>query len=89
MAITPARTFRLDRTDRRLLRELARRWGTNQSQAMRQAIRAAIADARAKDIKQPGRSVNTPKEIEQQNTAAPALVVGNKDEETKNETTGE
>lgn len=51
MAITPARTFRLNREDRRLLAELARRLKTNQTEAMRLLIRAAVADLRSKDIK--------------------------------------
>ncbi len=52
MAITPPKTFRLSRDDRRLLAELARRLKTSQAQAVRLCIRAAVADLRAKDKKQ-------------------------------------
>ncbi len=52
MAITPPKTFRLSRDDRRLLAELARRLKTSQAQAVRLCIRAAVADLRTKGEKQ-------------------------------------
>lgn len=52
MAITPPRTFRLSKEDRKLLRELARLLKTSQAQAVRLAIRAAVAGLREKNKKQ-------------------------------------